>query len=553
MKRNAFALSATRRSLSGYLTMLGLALPLLVAAQAIQIDTIGGTTYDWVANGTIPRMVFNDPAYGIHATWMFSADTGSSWPDRGMRYNFYDYSTGQWSFIDSVNYMASGVGVFPLRSGYGALDVNPANGCAYISCHYGTIDSLTPAVARDAAPGAGIFVVCVGEPNASGYGWPDISIDRNGRVQAACFGQGTSEGIYYTKVDPWCNWAVPVQVNAGPTMQDQCIVASGQSDKVLISWVDDPFPLLTDALHYRLSTDGGANWDSIVTPAPPQTFGSGSDSTPVFFYTSSALWDNQDEFHLTVPVFPVVDNQGLISPCEIWDYSPARTPAWSRVTRAYASKLDDPCEWYARLACRPSLSTDADGNLFCVWEQFDSISHGNPGGFLSGGIMASASTDNGLTWCAPIQLTPPITSSDSMHSYRYPTIARYVDDYVHVICMDDLCTGIWSQGGPGFPTNNPYLYMKVRKDTFPNIGISEQALPGAKSPRPLGPTLVRGIVTLPPRSPAVLLDISGRKVLNLRPGANDVRALAPGVYFIRTGLGTRGVGLGKTQKVVLTE
>jgi hypothetical protein len=32
---------------------------------------------------------------------------------------------------------------------------------------------------------------------------------------------------------------------------------------------------------------------------------------------------------------------------------------------------------------------------------------------------------------------------------------------------------------------------------------------------------------------AQLLDISGRKVLSLHPGANDVRALAPGIYFVR--------------------
>jgi hypothetical protein len=29
------------------------------------------------------------------------------------------------------------------------------------------------------------------------------------------------------------------------------------------------------------------------------------------------------------------------------------------------------------------------------------------------------------------------------------------------------------------------------------------------------------------------LDVSGRKVLDLGPGANDVRALAPGAYFVR--------------------
>jgi hypothetical protein len=30
-----------------------------------------------------------------------------------------------------------------------------------------------------------------------------------------------------------------------------------------------------------------------------------------------------------------------------------------------------------------------------------------------------------------------------------------------------------------------------------------------------------------------LLDVAGRKVLDLKSGANDVRALAPGVYFVR--------------------
>jgi hypothetical protein len=49
-----------------------------------------------------------------------------------------------------------------------------------------------------------------------------------------------------------------------------------------------------------------------------------------------------------------------------------------------------------------------------------------------------------------------------------------------------------------------------------------------------------------------LPDVSGPKVLDLKPGANDVRSLAPGVYFIREGLGTRGEGLGKTRKVVVT-
>jgi hypothetical protein len=53
------------------------------------------------------------------------------------------------------------------------------------------------------------------------------------------------------------------------------------------------------------------------------------------------------------------------------------------------------------------------------------------------------------------------------------------------------------------------------------------------------PTIVRGVLFVgDDRRPgtgdrAVLLDISGRKMLGLMPGANDVSKLSPGVYFVR--------------------
>ena len=50
-----------------------------------------------------------------------------------------------------------------------------------------------------------------------------------------------------------------------------------------------------------------------------------------------------------------------------------------------------------------------------------------------------------------------------------------------------------------------------------------------------------------------LLDISGRQVMVLRPGANDVRALAPGVYFVRE-QDSRGLGVedSMVRKVIVT-
>ena len=51
----------------------------------------------------------------------------------------------------------------------------------------------------------------------------------------------------------------------------------------------------------------------------------------------------------------------------------------------------------------------------------------------------------------------------------------------------------------------------------------------------------------------VLLDIDGRRVLELQPGANDVRHLTPGVYFM-CGEGSRNQGFqGPSWKVVIAE
>jgi len=71
-----------------------------------------------------------------------------------------------------------------------------------------------------------------------------------------------------------------------------------------------------------------------------------------------------------------------------------------------------------------------------------------------------------------------------------------------------------------------------------------------------GPTIVRGVLYLGVDSRqysayrAELLDISGRMVLTLKPGPNDVRALAPGVYFVaeRAAVGGRRLAT----KVVIT-
>ena len=67
------------------------------------------------------------------------------------------------------------------------------------------------------------------------------------------------------------------------------------------------------------------------------------------------------------------------------------------------------------------------------------------------------------------------------------------------------------------------------------LGVSEQ--PAARGPELNGPTIFRGVLLLPHSTfdtrHSTLLDASGRRVLALHPGPNDIRHLSPGIYFIR--------------------
>jgi hypothetical protein len=50
------------------------------------------------------------------------------------------------------------------------------------------------------------------------------------------------------------------------------------------------------------------------------------------------------------------------------------------------------------------------------------------------------------------------------------------------------------------------------------------------------PAVVRGALFLPKStSSSTLLDVSGRRLIELKPGTNDVSQFAPGVYFVRSG------------------
>jgi hypothetical protein len=129
----------------------------------------------------------------------------------------------------------------------------------------------------------------------------------------------------------------------------------------------------------------------------------------------------------------------------------------------------------------------------------------------------------------------------------YPALARGTGNQMFLVY----------QGWAGTVGGKTYNTDRIWGKFGPFPGVQEPSNGEVRRMNRL-PTVVRGVLELEVGSRqhtayrAELLDISGRKVLDLRPGPNDVSRLAPGVYFI-LGEGSRGQGLaGSSRKVIVT-
>ncbi len=125
--------------------------------------------------------------------------------------------------------------------------------------------------------------------------------------------------------------------------------------------------------------------------------------------------------------------------------------------------------------------------------------------------------------------------------------------YSSVFALEDSEYGIWGGSNPHYHTAHDTfgnltmsLVTRTTKMVAASIAtlglglewvdVTEGTRPQATGFRPQA-TVIRGVLDLPrslgPSIPSCLLDITGRKVLDLKPGANNAGRLAPGVYFVR--------------------
>jgi len=512
------------KSLALFFVMLVCAVALASAQDYIgRVDTIGGTTYDWQVGWSAKRTLLNSPRFGVHAVWLFSADNGGTFPDRNARYNFYDFTTREWSWLDP-DYMQSGVNIASNRIGFGNIDADGATG-AMSACGYE--GAVNPFVMRDAAGGGGIFDGCAGP---TGYTWPLMAIGDDGTYHVMLTEQSGFSGIWYSRVRTWCNWDTPVQL-AQADMDAYNVAASKVSPAVCLVWADE-----YGSAFYRESENRGDTWGEVTGFDPPPAFG-GDTVTKFSLYGLFPFFDAQGRLHVVAAVYPVVHDTAYENPAEIWHWCRANQPHWAEIHRAGCAPEHQEAGvgYNAIFADRPSMGQAADGRLYVTWEQFDSSNVEPQTNLLRAGIWASSSPDNGGSWTPGVLLTERNASS-----HRFPcVIDRMVaggpsEDTICVLYLMDQVAGFFVYGqGPCTP--NPIVCQFIPS---PLVGVEETPNAEVQTPN-VRATVVCGMLFLEAYGTrhtaygAELLDISGRKALDLHTGANDVSRLSPGVYFVR--------------------
>ena len=313
-------------------------------------------------------------------------------------------------------------------------------------------------------------------------GLGDASLAADGNTVGVAWGDGRDgnhNGEVYIKrsSDGGQSWGPDTRLTVRPDTIDKepCLAISGNSWH--LAWTQMDWANFHARAWYQQSTDGGASW---LVPGP-LALDTTSQSQPGLAVVGSnvhACWS---------------------------DGRPGGYGVW------YRGSTNNGATWNAeRYLTDTTYGSDypciaaAGGNVYMAFRTW-------PGGHFF--ISYSGSTDNGETWSAETALT----TADGMGT----AAVTAVGGMAHLILYDNR-------------DGNHEIYYKRN----PTAGAVEET-PNAEVGTPdRGPTIVRGVLRLADgssasSSPSLLLDISGRKVLNLQPGANDVSSLAPGVYFVQ--------------------
>jgi hypothetical protein len=406
--------------------------------------------------------------------------------------------------------------------------------------------------------------------------------------------------VYYTRSnDAGATWDSAVRVSLSDSNRIFSATVAAAGADVHITWEGRD----NGSLQYRRSTDGGTTWlpeTALVVSSECGTpflsadgnrvglvWGDGRDGNynGELYYKQSgddgSTWT--DDTRLTIDADSVLDKEACLAvngnfryiAWTRYDWNTSATQAW------FMRSTSGGATWEPRSLIsadttsqnQPMVAAVGPNVHACWWD-------GRPGGY---GIWYRGSTDNGTTWNAEHYL------ADTTYGSDYPVIAaaggnvyvayrawpaaqfsilyRGSTDNGQTWAAETALTTVAGMGTAVLAAAGSRAHLLLYDNRDGNFemyykrnltagGVEET--PDAEVRTTNAATIVSRLLFLDGDCPrtgtvpkTVLLDISGRKVADLKPGANDISHVASGVYFAASAFGVEH-GASTVRKVVLT-
>lgn len=448
---------------------------------------IGNTTYDLQTNYGVCRRVLVESNGTVHGTWTRSTSGDVAAPDRGTGYNVSTDNGATWGPAPTTRIEGA------LRTGWPNVGVTAT----------GRLFSIT----HTAAQGLNFCYKDQGAPDWTnrivgeelgdiGGVWPRVGNDGNSIHVVISRQEGSASNIpgglfYFRSLDGGDTWEGPLdlpeldQTYVSLQADSYFVDVNGSNVAIVIGQYASPIVV------YK-STDNGDNWSKIVAqntsnPLIPDTpvigdvleevavAGGGvttiideSGKVHVWFdrvYNYKDADQDGGPFYLPNSTCIMYWNEDMAAPVVLGatvrqDYDQDGTTAVDLTDTAPGVEIQS---YGVSMVSQPSAGIDDAGNLYLAYSSMVDGAYEVPDPNTRRqyrDIYLIKSTDGGMTWQGPLNVTNSPGEEDV-----YASIARHVNDKVHIVWQNDLLTGTFVQNannqGHATVTNNGIYYVGV--------------------------------------------------------------------------------------------
>jgi hypothetical protein len=448
---------------------------------------VGTTYYDMQSNGSTSDGIVVDYYGGVHFVW--TQATTSTLDPRNIRYGFIAANGDSLPAIQMPGRSQSGFAGIDLLRG----TINPSLANAAVVGYHNS-EAVDDRFAVDSGRGLGNFGI--DSTNFPGISssciWPSFSVDINDNIQAVATQSDAYEGelrqhIYTRRAFGSSTWSSPLVFGSSYNISP-VITSSPVSAKSAIVWTspkDHENNQYDNDVTYLESLDG-VTWNTgsavDITNYPAAVH---NDTTLRAYTDVDAVYDANDNLHLIWNASYVTRdtaNQMVIlyhSALFHWSQASGIDLIYDHPVRTW------PCDmgaWNLSIA-KMSIGTDADsGFIYVTYTRFDPSDYAyfdtvNGDSHPCGGdnampcgngeLYMTWSRDSGNSWATPVNITnsaTPNCTAGNCDNDNWSSLAERVDDYLHIIYIDDKDAGSVAFG-EGDPTLNPVIYLAVANPT----------------------------------------------------------------------------------------